>query len=70
VSELLCVIAGPTVERRRESVGELWCFGCRKRLPHDAVVLDYAEPSYYEPILKRECSRCHRDETSFPEGGW
>ena len=37
-AELLCLIAGPSTEMRRESAGDKWCFGCRKRLPHDRVL--------------------------------
>jgi hypothetical protein len=63
---LVCIIPGPTVELLRTPAGELWCFECRQRLPHDYVALDYAEPSYYDPLWVRECSRCHRDRTAFP----
>jgi len=59
---------GPKHEYARESAGEMWCFGCRKRLPHDEVLT--GDPpdmeSYYEPVWRRECSGCGRDRTVFP----
>jgi hypothetical protein len=67
--EILCVIPGPTVEVRREPAGDLWCFGCRKRLPHEWVLMRDAQPSYYDPTWHRECSRCHHDRTYFPGCG-
>jgi len=67
VGELVCIIPGPSVELRRWPIGDLWCFKCRKRLPHDAVVLDdEVQPSYYDPVLIRQCSRCGEDHTTFP----
>lgn len=56
-------------EVRREPVGEMWCFHCRKRLPHDAVLLDYPpdmQPTYYDPIWVYRCSECGGDHTRFP----
>jgi len=45
----------------------MWCFHCGKRLAHDAVVKAPIDPmSYYGPRWNYECSRCHRDFTSFP----
>jgi hypothetical protein len=67
--EILCIIPGPTVEVRREPAGDLWCFGCRNRLPHEDVLMRDAEPSYYDPSWHRECSRCHKDRTWFPGCG-
>lgn len=47
--------------------GERWCFRCRKRLPHDDVLMVCDDPySYYEPHWRRECSRCKGDHTAFP----
>jgi hypothetical protein len=66
---VLCIIPGPTVEVKREPAGDLWCFGCRKRLPHEWVLMRDAEPSYYDPTWHRECSRCHKDRTYFPGCG-
>ena len=70
--ELLCIIPGPSHEYRRESDGVRWCFGCRKHLPHDLVVLGDppGELSYYDPIVVRKCSRCGKDRTQFPRGVW
>ncbi len=66
---LLCIIPGPDKELAREPAGERWCFGCRKRLPHDWVLLGDSEPSYYEPVWVRQCSQCEQDRTAFPGGG-
>ena len=66
--ELLCIIPGPSKELRRDPAGALWCFGCRKHLPHDWVLLGDEFPSYYGPAWMRECSRCRHDRTAFP--GW
>lgn len=63
---LLCIIAGPKKVLREESAGELWCFGCRERLPHVDTCLVDEEPSYYDPVWVRRCSRCKRDCTAFP----
>lgn len=63
---LACIIWGPTKELRRESIGEKWCFGDRQRLEHEAILLDYEEPSYYEPVWVLRCSKCGKDRTEFP----
>lgn len=63
---VLCFIPGPTKVLRQESAGERWCFGCRKRLPHIDTCLADEEPSYYDPIWVRRCTRCKRDCTRFP----
>lgn len=61
---------GPAmVEVKREDAGEKWCFGCRKRLRHDFVISAPAEPSYYGPSARHDCSGCRRDRTCFP-GTW
>jgi hypothetical protein len=67
--EILCIIPGPTVEVTREPAGDLWCFGCRKRLPHVDVLMRDVEPSYYDPVWVRQCSGCHKDRTYFPGCG-
>jgi hypothetical protein len=65
--QILCIIPGPSVEVKREPAGDLWCFGCRKRLPHEWVLMeDAVQPSYYDPLWRRECPRCHHDRTYFP----
>ena len=61
---------GPTVEVARRHDRIRWCFACRAHLPHDIVALDYDEPSYYEPVMKLECSRCKKDRTRFGDGKW
>jgi hypothetical protein len=54
-------------EVRREPAGEMWCFHCRKRLPHAAVVFAPVDKrSYYGPSWRYECPRCKHDYTSFP----
>ena len=65
---LLCIIPGPSHEYRRIPDGERWCFGCRKRLPHDDVLLgDPPEVmSWYDPVWVCQCSGCGRDRTEFP----
>lgn len=50
----------------RTAVGDKWCFGCRERLPHDWVVEGEDGISYYDPVGRFDCSRCHRDRTTFP----
>lgn len=66
--EILCVIPGPRCEYLREPAGDRWCFGCRRRLPHDWILLGDPpeELSYYEPQWYRKCSRCGKDRTLFP----
>lgn len=66
MATIACIIPGPTVVRRQEEVGVKWCFGCRAHLPHTAKLLDYDEPSYYEPVWVLDCSRCGQDRTTFP----
>jgi hypothetical protein len=62
-------IPGPTVEIARTSDGTRWCFGCRKHLPHDLVLLDYRDDDtyhYFGPATVTKCSRCGKDRTRFP----
>lgn len=66
MGELVCIIPGPKKELARRSAGERWCFGCRRRLPHDDVLLGDEEPSYYDPVWVRTCSGCGQDRTAFP----
>lgn len=68
--ELLCIIPGPTKELARESAGDLWCFRCRRRLPHDHVLMGDEGPSYYDPVWIRKCSGCGEDHTAFPGTVW
>lgn len=58
------------VERKREPRGVAWCFRCRKRLPHDAVLYvqnPADEPSYMgDPYWAVECHGCGEDHVRFP----
>lgn len=66
----LHVCRGPEmVERRREHWAIRWCFKCRERLPHEAVLMAPAEPSYYGPHWNVECEGCGEDHVHFP-GTW
>lgn len=57
----------PSHEIARDPAGDLWCFGCRKRLPHEWVWTRPNDPmSYYGPSVRRECSGCKRDRSQFP----
>lgn len=62
------LLRGPTHEYHREPIGDRWCFRCRKRLPHDFVVMgDPPEVmSYYDPSPGYRCSGCGQDHTRFP----
>jgi hypothetical protein len=62
---ILCIIPGPTKELKRIQGGDCWCFGCRKRLPHEQVLLGDELPSYYEPVWVYRCSQCGKDRTRF-----
>ena len=75
--ELLCIIPGPKHVIKREDAGVRWCFGCRKHLPHEWLLLhdnphplpdDYPveQLSYYEPVWTCRCSQCGKDRTAFP----
>lgn len=55
---------------REKDAGTKWCFRCRKHLPHKFVVLDYEEPSYWDPIAQYQCSGCGGDYTAFPGTLW
>lgn len=66
----LHILRTPTEEIRRWLVGEKWCFGCRKRLPHEWVVHAPLDPySYYGPHGQYQCSVCKKDRTRFPGTG-
>lgn len=67
---ILCLIAGPTVVLREAREPERWCFRCRKRHAGTSVLLDYAEPSYYDPIWQYRCDGCHGDHRLFPGWEW
>ncbi len=63
----LHITPGPQKVLAEHDIGDKWCFGCRKRLPHTVRVLGDEEPSYYEPVAVRVCSGCGRDQTAFPQ---
>lgn len=63
------VLYTPMHEEAREPAGDRWCFRCRKRLPHDDVLMVCDDPmSYYDPHWRRECSGCGGDYSTFPSG--
>ena len=68
------LVPGPTVVVARRDDGVRWCFGCRARLAHSwECLIDPPErqPSYYDPLWVRRCSRCGQDRTAFPgTDGW
>ena len=66
------ITPGPTVEIKREVERVRWCFRCRRRLRHVAVLLDdppERQPSYYEPVWVLRCAGCGKDHTWFPGMG-
>lgn len=64
--QMLCFIPGPTKVLLRQDAGVYWCFGCRKHLRHEDVLLGDEEPSYYDPVWVRKCTSCGQDRTAFP----
>lgn len=58
------------VEAKRQPWEERWCFRCRKRQKHDAVLMvqdPETEPSYLgDPFWKVECHGCGGDHVRFP----
>ena len=57
-------------EIHRESVGERWCFECRKRTEYFYVVSAPVDPmSWYGPNPAYECGSCGKDGYCFP-GTW
>jgi hypothetical protein len=65
-AHLLCIIPGPSKVLDERPANVVWCFGCRKRLPHVARLLGDEEPSYYDPVWTLACSGCGQDCTRFP----
>lgn len=57
---------GPNKVLRSEPAGDLWCFGCRKRLPHTWKLLGDELPTYYDPEWVCRCSSCGKCLTRFP----
>lgn len=60
---LTICMPGRTREVSRKPAGVKWCFACRKHLPHDFIVIDEIEPSYYDPWCRYDCPKCHQDNT-------
>jgi hypothetical protein len=56
----------PMEERKREHWQTRWCFKCRKRLSHEAVLMTPIGPSYYGPHWAVECEGCGEDHVHFP----
>jgi hypothetical protein len=51
-----------------QSLGDKWCFVCRKRVEFTKTVKADAQPSYYDPWVTITCPRGHQDGDLFP--GW
>lgn len=49
----------PMEEIHRESLGERWCFTCRKRREFLYLVHRTVEPSYYDPNPSIRCGSCN-----------
>lgn len=72
VSDFVCIIPGPQEVVRVEPAGERWCFGQRKRLPHEWRMMNYDKGSpfwgWYDPLWLCICSGCGKDRTRFGDG--
>lgn len=65
------ILRVPTVEHSRKRGESRWCFGCRKRLAGDLVVLMPADPmSYYGPHVAYRCDGCGEDRRLFTGFEW
>lgn len=63
------VVCAPVSRRVYAAHHEVrWCFGCRAYHKHEAVWIETAEPSYYDPVAVWECDGCGGDHTDFPLG--
>lgn len=64
---MIHVCTGPPMREYSRTAWETrWCFQCRKRLPHEAIVMVPTEPSYYGPHVEVECAGCGEDHVRFP----
>lgn len=56
------------VEHKRVPWEVRWCFRCRKRLPHEAVLMVAAEgeDDWYGPHWNVECEGCGGEYVRFP----
>ena len=61
-------VCGPTATEvlREESLGERWCFMCRKRVPFAEQLIADKEPTYYDPWFVVRCANGHPDGDLFP----
>lgn len=55
---IVTICRTPMEEVVRESVGERWCFHCRRRHQFDYIVRQTIEPSWYEPNVSIEGAPC------------
>lgn len=56
-------------EHSRNSLGDKWCFQCRKRVEFELVVMMPDGDSYYGPSASIDCTNCGAiDGDLFP--GW
>lgn len=61
------VCRGPEMREYRREVWQVrWCFRCRRRLRHVAVLMVPTEPSYYGPHWEVRCAGCGGDHVRFP----
>lgn len=66
----VCWSGATETSRRPDAERETrWCFNCRAHLPHEFVVYSEPFPSYYDPYLSIECTRCHGEHIWFPGCG-
>lgn len=67
---IIHILPGPDVRTPTGKFKDKWCFGCRKRLPHEWVVYSESSPmSYYGPEGFWICTGCGNDDTIFPGCG-
>lgn len=67
MSVVLCT--GPAMrEAKRELWQTRWCFKCRRRLVHEAVLMVAVdgEEDFYGPHWKARCEGCGEDHVRFP----
>jgi hypothetical protein len=68
-SLVVCFSRAVEVRRTEDDRQTRWCFGCRAHVVHERVVYADPMPSYYEPQLAIECTRCHKEDIYFPGCG-
>lgn len=56
-------------EVHRESLGERWCFRCRKRREFLYIVTAPVAPSYYGPNPSIRCASCDQIDGDVGFGG-